>query len=200
MPNGRKFPIPVLMGTENKGRPVSDTVTAAILGATLAQLAERGFDATRLDDIARAARTSKQAIYRRWPDKRALVTAAVTGALAALAPPPPERSNAAADLYRLMTHYERDVLDRAAGKALRRLRATGGFSALLNGFEDDMRFAFRQALVATPFEADMETRITLLVALLWHRAENRTNEREPVDQALFLVLGLSPAPDLLAER
>lgn len=188
------------MSTETIGRPVSGSLTAAILDVTLAQLAERGFDNTRLDDIARAARTSKQAMYRRWPDKRVLVAAAVTGALVALAPPPPERSNAAADLYRLITHYERDVLDRPAGKALQRLRAAGDFDAVVGGFQDEMRFAFRQALVATPFEPDMETRITLLIALLWHRAENAADHREPIDQALFMVLGLSPAPDLLADR
>jgi AcrR family transcriptional regulator len=188
------------MSTVNKGRPVSDTVTKAILDVTLEQLAERGFDNTRLSDITRAARTSKQALYRRWRDKRTLVTTAVTEALASLAPPPPERANAAADLYRLMTHYEREVLDRPAGRALQRLRAACGFEAVVGGFEDEMRFAFRQALVATPFEADMETRITLLIALLWYRAENAPEKRNSVDQALFLVLGLSPAPDLLANR
>lgn len=188
------------MRTESKGRPVSNDLTAAILGVTLERLAAHGFGNTRLDDIARAARTSKQALYRRWPDKRTLITAAVTKALAGLAPPPPERANAAADLYRLMTHYERDVLDRPPGKALKQLRATDGFEPVVRGFEDEMRFAFRQVLVATPFEADMETRITLLIALLWHRAENAPEKREPIDQALFLVLGLAPAPDLLAER
>ena len=49
----------------------------AILRATLELLAESGYDQMTIDGVAARARCSKATIYRRWPDKAALVVAAV---------------------------------------------------------------------------------------------------------------------------
>lgn len=46
----------------------------AILNAALAALAENGYDATNMDDIAARAGVGKAAIYRRWSSKAALIT------------------------------------------------------------------------------------------------------------------------------
>jgi AcrR family transcriptional regulator len=49
----------------------------AILRATLELLAESGYDQLTIDAVAARARCSKATIYRRWPDKAALVMTAV---------------------------------------------------------------------------------------------------------------------------
>lgn len=49
----------------------------AILDAALALLAEHGYDATNMNDIATRAGVGKAAIYRRWSSKAALMTDAL---------------------------------------------------------------------------------------------------------------------------
>jgi len=49
----------------------------AILRAALELLAESGYDQLTIDAVAARARSSKATIYRRWPDKAALVVTAV---------------------------------------------------------------------------------------------------------------------------
>ena len=64
---------------------------AAICDATLALLAEVGYDRMSMDAVAARAKASKATIYRRWPGKQELVLDAsanpagltVTNALAA---------------------------------------------------------------------------------------------------------------------
>jgi AcrR family transcriptional regulator len=64
-------------GTGARARRLDPAVDAAILEATLASLAERGYDRTSIDDIAARARVGKAAIYRRWPSKPAVVADAI---------------------------------------------------------------------------------------------------------------------------
>ncbi|MFS0896865.1 TetR/AcrR family transcriptional regulator [Mycolicibacterium litorale] len=59
-----------------RGRQRAD----AILDATLQLLAEVGYDQLTIDAVAGRARSSKTTIYRRWPDKSALVCAALVSA------------------------------------------------------------------------------------------------------------------------
>jgi len=49
----------------------------AILNATLEILAEHGYDATNMNDIAARAGVGKAAIYRRWSSKTSLITDAL---------------------------------------------------------------------------------------------------------------------------
>jgi AcrR family transcriptional regulator len=53
---------------------------AAILDATLQLLGELGYDQLTIDAVAARAGSSKTTIYRRWPDKSALVCAALIAA------------------------------------------------------------------------------------------------------------------------
>ena len=53
------------------------TRETAILHVTLELLAESGYDQLTIDAVAARARCSKATIYRRWPDKAALVVTAV---------------------------------------------------------------------------------------------------------------------------
>jgi AcrR family transcriptional regulator len=53
---------------------------AAILNATLQLLGEVGYDQLTIDAVVARAGSSKTTIYRRWPDKSALVCAALIAA------------------------------------------------------------------------------------------------------------------------
>lgn len=55
----------------------SERVVQQVLAATVAELAEGGYRALRMDAVSAAAGVNKTTIYRRWPDKKQLVAAAV---------------------------------------------------------------------------------------------------------------------------
>ena len=61
------------------GRPRDARADRAILEATLELIAERGIHEFRTDDVAAQAGVGKGAIYRRYPSKDELVTAAIAG-------------------------------------------------------------------------------------------------------------------------
>lgn len=52
-------------------------VRATVLRATLEELAERGYAGLTVDGVAHRAGVHKTTVYRRWPDREALVTDAV---------------------------------------------------------------------------------------------------------------------------
>jgi AcrR family transcriptional regulator len=60
-----------------RGRPRRAEARAAILDATVALLAERGFQATTMDAISERAGVGRNTIYRRWCSKEELVAEAL---------------------------------------------------------------------------------------------------------------------------
>ncbi len=68
------------------GRPRSSDADAAILTATRALLAERGWDGMTLGDVAARAGVAKTTLYRRWPGKAELVVDAMAQLFDALRP------------------------------------------------------------------------------------------------------------------
>ncbi len=62
--------------TPEDGTQMSDA-TERLLDAAVASIAEHGFDAARVADIARSAGLTTGAIYARWPSKDALIVDAV---------------------------------------------------------------------------------------------------------------------------
>ena len=75
-------------------------VRDAVLAATLAELADTGYAALTIENIARRARVHKTTIYRRWPDRESLV-ADVLGERIALDFPIPDAGSLQADLQEL---------------------------------------------------------------------------------------------------
>jgi AcrR family transcriptional regulator len=63
--------------TTDLGRPRDPRIDGAVLRATVELLSETGYADLTVDAIARRARTSKPAIYRRWPSKAHVVHEAV---------------------------------------------------------------------------------------------------------------------------
>lgn len=68
-------------------RPLDPDVDRAIAAAALSLLTERGFARMSMEAVATAARVGKPAIYRRFPDKAALVASVIAAQLPALEPP-----------------------------------------------------------------------------------------------------------------
>src|SRR5689334_5086908 len=55
----------------------SERVVRDVLTAAVAELARVGYVALRVEDVAAGAGVNKTTVYRRWPTKAALVTAAL---------------------------------------------------------------------------------------------------------------------------
>ena len=69
---------PGVSGTQGRaGRPRDRQIDAAVLKATLAVLDRSGYQRLTLEEVARHAKTTKPAIYRRWPSRQRLVLAAL---------------------------------------------------------------------------------------------------------------------------
>jgi AcrR family transcriptional regulator len=60
-------------GRTRRGRPRDPRVDAAIRSATVDLLAETGYARLTMDQVAARAKVSKDSLYRRWPNKVALV-------------------------------------------------------------------------------------------------------------------------------
>jgi len=55
----------------------SERVVRRVLAAALAELARSGYTGFRMDEVVSRARVNKTTIYRRWPNRAALITAVV---------------------------------------------------------------------------------------------------------------------------
>lgn len=62
-----------------RGRPRQEGVDERILAAARELEAEAGYDGTSIESIAERAGVAKTAVYRRWPNKGALLYEAVVG-------------------------------------------------------------------------------------------------------------------------
>lgn len=177
------------------GRPRERRLSDALLSATLVELASAGLEGTTIARIARRTGTSKQAIYRRYHDKTALVAAALASGFEAVRPEPPQRGSVAEDLRRYLSSLATAFRVTPLGGAIRSLasyRHVPEIAAVFEEAETAQRLALRQILIATPFETDMETRIDLLLGplyfnLLFHELIVDADE---IEKAIHLVLGL----------
>lgn len=86
-----------------KGRPRSSAADDAILDATRALLADRGWAALTIGDVAVRAGVAKTTLYRRWASKQELVLAAVADMLDTLHLP--DCGDLAADLESVVRQF-----------------------------------------------------------------------------------------------
>jgi AcrR family transcriptional regulator len=94
------------------GRPRDASIDEAVLRAAREQLAASGYDAMSVVAVAEAAGTTRQALYRRWPSKADLATAAI--ASLSTAEGRPETDDPFADLVAELTAF-RDGVSRPNG-------------------------------------------------------------------------------------
>jgi AcrR family transcriptional regulator len=67
-------------GKHCRGRRRDPSIDGRVIEATNRQLAASGFEALSLAAVAHEAGTTRQALYRRWPSKAALVADAIRAA------------------------------------------------------------------------------------------------------------------------
>jgi AcrR family transcriptional regulator len=95
------------LSTAGPGRPRDELIDAHLLEVTRRHLAEYGYAAMSLVAIAEDAGTTRPTIYRRWPTKADLATAAV--AALAEASTPPVTDDPYADLCAELTAFRRGI-------------------------------------------------------------------------------------------
>ena len=98
-----------------------EVLEAAILDATLAELAEVGYWRLAMERVAARARTSKASLYKRWPNRAELVVAALHHQDGEPAPAP-NTGNLRDDVLTLLRSGARS-LDGLFGEAARGLMA-----------------------------------------------------------------------------
>lgn len=151
------------------GRPRDTQIDAAVLAATLATLDESGYGRLTLEEVARRARTTKPAIYRRWPSRQRLVLAALDQRLGSARAP--ETGCTLCDLDECLKLFV---------AAFRRMPpdVIGPLFADCAG-DRDLRAAFMTTLFDPPRAAAKET---------LERAHARGDLRDDVDRDLILDL------------
>jgi AcrR family transcriptional regulator len=145
------------------GRPRNLSIDSAVLSATVDLLNERGYAELSVDAIARAAGTSKPAIYRRWPSKAHLVHAAVfpIGAATAL----PDTGSLATDVRDMLRRTVRFLSTPAARAALPGLVGEMAsdptlHSALLERFSDVLTSGLADRLAAAAERGEVRPEVT----------------------------------------
>lgn len=91
------------------GRPRDARIDAAVLDATLKHLARDGFAGLSLAAVAAEAGTTRPTLYRRWPDKTALVVDAVVRL--AQVDPPARVGRPFDDLVAELEHFRHCICD-----------------------------------------------------------------------------------------
>jgi len=156
-----------------RGRPRDEALTTAILNTTLELLADRGFRDMHLEDVADRVGTSKQALYRRWPNKSALVAEAVRAALTAVNPHPPDTGSLRDDLVALLSNTV----------GLLRKGPFGGAIRALVGEASDSK------LSGALHEVERERRKLLRAVLLRARRRGEVDQRRDMELDIDFMLG-----------
>lgn len=87
------------------GRPRNQDYDDVILDATMAILAQDGYQGLTIDGVAARAKVGRPAIYRRWPSKAALVVAALARSTGLA--PAPDTGSLREDLIAVQRHQVR---------------------------------------------------------------------------------------------
>lgn len=176
-----------------RGRPQAPEVTGRILAATLKLVAENGYAGLRIEDVAAACGTSKQAIYRRWPSKPDLVAAAIEETLAE-ANPAPASDDFIEALTIALAKVAALVNDTPFGAAIAALLGVPGEHVLVEALQrvearrrGFMQALFRRAQATGAYAArrEIEIDIDALLGAIYFRALIR---RQPVDAAFVAAL------------
>jgi AcrR family transcriptional regulator len=120
------------------GRPRDPEIDAAVLAAARRQLAAVGYDAMSLVAVAEEAGTTRQSLYRRWPSKADLATAAIAS-LSGI-DQRPDTGDPFADLVAELAAFRTGVL-RPHGVSM-----VG--SMLQDGTDEHLRQLYRSRIVA----------------------------------------------------
>jgi AcrR family transcriptional regulator len=157
-----------------RGRPRRAAARKAIVDATLELVAERGFQATTMDEIAARAGVGKNTIYRRWASKEELIADAIGDLTAEL------DVDEGDDLYSRLLERIRDFVHVFADPLLGRI-----LPGLLGELQRNPEFAlvYAERVVRPRHEAIIE---------LLRRARDRGELRAGADPELIADLLVGP--------
>jgi AcrR family transcriptional regulator len=110
----------------------------AILNAALAALAEHGYEATNMNDIAARAGVGKAAIYRRWSSKAALLTDALVYWRPDLKSDAPDTGSLTGDLELLVERMARHDDDLISNDLVLRVAVEAAHNTELAAALDDL--------------------------------------------------------------
>jgi AcrR family transcriptional regulator len=152
-----------------RGRPRDARADEAIIRATLELVAERGIHEFRTEDVATRAGVGKGAIYRRYPSKNELVTAAV-GALVDEQIVVPDTGSTREDLLALMREavelYRRSVPGRLMPNLVSAMAQRPELACTLrDGFLANRRDSLTQVLRRGVQRGDLRDDLDLELAL-----------------------------------
>ena len=167
---------------------------SAIQAAVLELLAEHGPEAVTMDAVAAAARTSKPVLYRRWPDRRALLRDTLL-TVASTSFPRPDTGSLRGDLLEVLRAWAQ-LFTGGSGPLMRsvitavmtdpELEAT--FRADVLGMrKDEMSALIRRGIERGEVRADVPVELVreLGQSVLWHRL---LITGHPIDDALVTQL------------
>lgn len=120
------------------GRPRDPDIAGRVLEVTRRHLAAAGYDALSLVAVAQEAGTTRQALYRRWPSKADLATAAIASMAAAQTRP--DTDDPYRDLVTELATFHQGVT---------RPHGLGMVGAMLqDGIDPELRSLYQQRVVA----------------------------------------------------
>jgi AcrR family transcriptional regulator len=169
-------PVQVLRG----GRPRSEVLHQAILKAALDLVLEVGFRAVSLEAIAAKSGVGKTTIYRRWPNKGAVVMEAFIGQLEPVSRFP--QAETAMERLRLQMHITAKAFTGRVGALVRALMAEAQFDPdLAQAFRENWMLPRRKLVFDALDEAikrgeiradiDMEAAIDIFYAPMYYRLQ-----------------------------
>jgi len=185
-----------------KGRPRSAEVEKAILKAAATLLAERGFKAFTIEEVALRAKVGKPSIYRRWQSKGTLALDAFLTQYVPLLPPINTRS-LTGDLQAALTAWIQAVDGTTMGRSLVGLIAEAQS-------DPDLAIAWHERFISTargqhrlmieraiereeiPRDSDVDVLMDMLYGPAYHRLLNGHlpfNERSVQEVVEVIVAG-----------
>jgi len=188
------------------GRPRSKEADAAILGAALELLIERGAEATSIEQVARRAGVTRATVYRRFPDKTRLLIATVEAAYGN-----PPQSPEIRDVEQLVAGWVLVLTDPRQRRLLRRLYgAIEGNPELARAYHDQFgqhRDQARRDVLERardrgqlPAGSDPDILLDVLTGAVWQHLAVRPDtstagEVEQFLRAVFHQIGYRPDVD-----
>jgi AcrR family transcriptional regulator len=201
MAQDSRMPTARSRGSRNRAASAEER-RQAILDAALAEFAEHGFAAARLDDVARRAGVAKGTIYLLAKDKQNLLEQVVLRALAPLLErltPPPHSARASREEFRaLLDFFQQEVMQTNRKRVAQIILREGGrfpeiaefwhrevISKVLAYVADAVSRAARDGLLRSPAYARRPQLVMapMLLALVW---DSHFSRFAPLDVAGLL--------------
>jgi AcrR family transcriptional regulator len=187
----------------------SEQVLRRVLDAAIVELARSGYAGFRMDGVASRAEVNKTTIYRRWPNRAALVTALVDRMRTPLRESPlPDTGKLESDLVEAFTRrftFGRKVEGRAWARLLDE-RQNPEVKAIIGDVVDERRDEWRSMIARAidrgevPRRTDAQLVLDLVRAIVDFRSSSRRLDASWLTLAVRTVIAGARAGTLVRGR